>query len=196
MIFVMKEVDKMEINELQTPVDILEFMKEHIQFGWIDINGKKHIKTMKGFRELYRISSIEETLNSGIGVCIEQVELMHYLFNRLNIKNKMFCCRVYEPDDFCNVEEDEHMHCILLYYIDHIVYQIEYPNGDRMGIYEYSSEEEALQEIIDYYVNFRGGKASPTTEYYETKAGLSFQEFNSYINHIEKDIANKGVEEF
>ena len=32
--------------EIKIPEDILEFMKENIEYGWIDINGNKHIKTM------------------------------------------------------------------------------------------------------------------------------------------------------
>ena len=39
--------------EIKIPEDILEFMKENIEYGWIDINGNKHIKTMKDFRRLY-----------------------------------------------------------------------------------------------------------------------------------------------
>ena len=35
--------------EIKIPEDILEFMKENIEYGWIDINGNKHIKTMKDF---------------------------------------------------------------------------------------------------------------------------------------------------
>lgn len=29
---------------------------------------------------------------------------MHYLLNKINIKNKMYCCRIFEPDDYGNKE--------------------------------------------------------------------------------------------
>ena len=60
----------MEIESIKTPKDILDFMNEHIEYGWIDINGDKHIRNMKNFRSLYRTSSIDETIKSGLGTCI------------------------------------------------------------------------------------------------------------------------------
>ena len=80
----------MTINEITSPEDILEYMKENIQYGWLDINNKEHIGNMKSFRRLYRTSSLEEILEHKIGTCIEQVYLMHFLLDRLGIINKMF----------------------------------------------------------------------------------------------------------
>ena len=174
------------IDEIKTPEDILRFMNENIEYGWIDINGEKHIKTMKEFRRLYRTSSLEETLNNGLGTCIEQVYLMHYLLDKINIPNKMFCTRVYEGKDFNNLEAEEHMHCFVLYYLDGKVYQIEHPNWERIGIYEFSSEEKAIKKINDYYVKMAEGKSRPITEFFEVKSGLSFKEFNEYINRLDK----------
>ena len=174
--------------EIKTPEDILEFMKENIEYGWIDINGNKHIKTMKDFRRLYITTTVQQTLKYGIGTCIDQVNLMHYLFNKINVKNKMFCCRIFEPDDYNNLEEEEHMHCFLLYYLKGKVYHIEHPNFEKIGIYEYNNEKEAVGSIVNYYINLRGGKESPTKEFFEVRSGLSFKEFNNYINHLGNDI--------
>ena len=120
----------MTINDIKTPEDILEFMNENIRYGWLDINGKEHIKTMKEFRRLYRTSSIDECLEHKLGVCTEQVYLMHILLDKINIPNKMFCTRIYESEDFNDLDSDEHMHCFLLYYLDGKVYQIEHPNWE------------------------------------------------------------------
>lgn len=78
----------MNIDEIKNPKDILEYMDDNIKYGWIDIYGNEHIKEMKDFRKTYKIFSIAETIEHGIGTCIEQVALMHYLLNKLNIKNK------------------------------------------------------------------------------------------------------------
>lgn len=174
----------MDINKIKSPKDIFQYMNDSIEYGWIDINDNKHIKTMKDFRKVYRTSSLEETIENGLGTCIEQVALMHYLLTKLNIKNKMFCCRIYEPDDYGNLEEEEHMHCFLLYYLNNKVYHMEHPNFEKKGIYEYDSEESAINAIVNYCKELRGGKDSPTTEFYEVKKGLSFKEFNNYINHV------------
>ena len=176
----------MTINDIKTPEDILEFMNENIRYGWLDINGKEHIKTMKEFRRLYRTSSIEECLEHKLGVCTEQVYLMHILLDKINIPNKMFCTRIYESEDFNDLDSDEHMHCFVLYYLNNKVYQIEHPNFERVGIYEFNSEEEAINEINKIYVEMSGGYPRPVTEFFNVEEGLSFKEFNNYINSLDK----------
>lgn len=174
----------MKLDEIKTAQDVYQFIDENIEYGWLDCYGNEHINTMKEFRKIYRTMSIEETLEYRIGTCIEQVNLMHYLLNKINIKNKMFCCRIFEPDDYANLEEDEYMHCFLLYHENGKVYHMEHPNFERKGIYEYNSEDEAIKAIVDYYIKLRGGKDSPTKEFPEVPVGISFKEFNKYINHV------------
>ena len=175
----------MTIEKIKTPQDILDFMNENIEYGWLDVNNNEHIKTMKDFRKLYRTSSIDETINHNIGTCIEQVYLMHMLLDKINIPNKMFCTRVYEGKDFNNLEAEEHMHCFVLYFLDGKVYQIEHPNWERIGIYEFDSLEDAIKQINDYYVQMAEGKSRPVTEFFEVTPGLSFKEFNEYINNLD-----------
>jgi len=178
----------MKLEDVKTPEDILKFMDDNIQYGWIDVNGEKHIGNMKNFRRLYRTMSLEETLKYGMGTCVEQVYLMKYLLDNLGIKNKMFCTRIYEGRDFNNLEEEEHMHCFLLYYIGDKVFQIEHPNWERVGIYEYESEEDAISKINQIYIEMAEGKARPVTEYSEVPVGISFKELNCYINDLDKKI--------
>ena len=174
----------MNIDNIKNAKDIYDFMDENIEYGWIDIHGEKHLNTMKEFRKIYRTLSIEEILRYKVGTCIEQVYLMHYLFNKINVKSKMYCSRIFEPDDYGNLEEDEHMHCFLLYYENNKVYHMEHPNFERKGIYEYDGEEEAINSIVDYYIKLRGGKDSPTKEFFDVPYNVSFKEFNKYINHV------------
>lgn len=108
----------MEINNIKTPEDIFLWMDENMQYGWLDSEGSRHVGEMKNFRKQYRTMSVQETLEHKIGTCIEQAEVMHYLLDKINIKNKMFCCRIYEPDDYGNLEEEEHMHCFVLFWRD------------------------------------------------------------------------------
>lgn len=182
----------MKIEDIKTPDDILLFM-DNIKYGWLDIDNNEHINELKNFRKLYRTSSIEETLEHKIGTCIEQVYLMHRLLDNLNIDNKMFCTRIYEPNDFNDVEAEEHMHCFVLYYLNDKVYQIEHPNPDRIGIYEFKTLEEAIDEINNYYVELSGGIARPITEFYDVQPNISFKEFNNYINGLDKEKYVKNI---
>ena len=174
----------MKINEIKYSHDVYQFMVDNIEYGWIDIDENIHLNTMKEFRRVYRTMSIDEILKYKIGTCIEQVYLMHLLLDKINVNNKMFCCRIFEPDDYGNLEEEEHMHCFMLYYENNKVYHMEHPNIEKKGIYEYNSEDEAINTIVNYYIKLRGGKDSPTKEFYEVPVGISFREFNKYINHV------------
>lgn len=174
----------MNLNDIKGSQDVYKFIDDNIEYGWIDINGNTHLNTMKGFRRIYRTMSIDEILEYKIGTCIEQVNLMHYLLNKINIKNKMFCCRIFEVDDYNELEEEEHMHCFVLFYENNKVYHMEHPNVNKKGIYEYNSENEAIKTIVDYYTELRGGKDSPTKEFFEIPIGISFRDFNKYINHV------------
>ncbi len=173
----------MNLNEIKSAEDVYKFIDENIEYGWIDIEGKIHKNTMKEFRKIYKTMSIKEILEYKVGTCIEQVILMHYLLDKIKVRNKMFCCRIFEPDDYGNLEEEEHMHCFVLFYENSKVYHMEHPNFERKGIYEYNSEAEAIKAIVDYYIELRGGKDSPTKEFSEVPVGISFKEFNKYINH-------------
>lgn len=61
---------------------------------------------------------------------------------------------------------------------------MEHPNFNKKGIYEYDSESDAIRKIVDYYIELRGGKDSPTKEFFEVPVVISFKEFNKYINHV------------
>ena len=174
-----------DISNLKTITDVLTFMKKNIRYGWLDIHNNIHIGNMKNFRKLYKTLSIKQILEYGIGTCIDQVKLMNYLLNKINIKNKMFATRIYEPNDFNELDEEEHMHCFILCYIDNKVYHIEHPNWYRIGIYEYKNEEEALKNINDYYIKLSGGISRPITEFYKIESNISFKDFNNYINDLD-----------
>ena len=114
----------------------------------------------------YRTLSIEETLEHKLGTCIEQVNLMHFFLDNLGIPNKMFCTRVYEKDNFNDLDAEEHMHCFILYYQDTKdgkVHQIEHPDGERkpltikndigicviMPVYFHDGDVEDDMEVIE-----------------------------------------------
>lgn len=187
----------MNINQIRTPNDILNFMKENINYGWIGVDGKIRIRTMDDFRKFYRTSLVEETIQSNVGTCIEQVNLMHFLMNKIGIESKMLCTRMYEDENFNDLNAPERMHCFLLFYVDNKVYQLEHPDDSRIGIHSYESEQDAIEFLVLHYEKKteeeykRKNKPFPangfkriTTEFFEVPEGLSYKEFNLYINSL------------
>lgn len=159
------------VPELHTVEDVYEWIDKNIEYGWLGQDGKAHICEMKDFRRQYRTMSVSQTIQQKIGTCIEQVALMHELLDTIEVPNQMYCCRIFEPDDYGNLEEEEHMHCFLLYFQNGKTYHMEHPNVEQKGIYEYPTEEAALRTITEYYVKLRGGKESPTTCFSGVPAG-------------------------
>ena len=171
------------MNDIKSTNDILEFM-DNIRYGYLDCFGEENINSLKNLRKNYRTMSLNDIINHKLGTCIEQVYLMHTLLDRINIKNKMFCTRVYENGNIDD-DEDEHMHCFILYYDEKGVHQIEHPNGDRRGIYDFDSEEQAINEINKIYIEMAGGVNRPVTEFFEVVPNKTFKEFNDYINSLD-----------
>lgn len=186
------------MKNIKTPEDILNYMDE-IKYGWIGIDNKKRTKTMKNFRKYYRTLSVEDTIKNKIGTCIEQVYLMKHLFDKIGIKSKMYCARMYEGKDFDNLEADERMHCFILFFDNNKVYQMEHPHIERKGIYEYKTEEDAIKYIVKIYENMmeedykeknleppKNGFKRTVTEYFKVTPNISYKEFNLYVNSLDK----------
>lgn len=187
----------MKINEIKTPDDILEFLKENIKYGWVGSDDVKRVNSMDGFRTYYRTSSIENTIKEKVGTCVEQVCLMNYLLQKLNIETKMFCTRLYEDESFNDLQAPERMHCFILYYIDNEVYQMEHPDPERIGVWKYDSESEAIKFLESRYENMTKEDLEEkkikvtledikrtTTRFYDIPEGLSYKELNLYINKL------------
>ena len=176
---------KLDLQGVHTPQDLLAWLDGHIGYGWVDGEGVVH-GDMKGFRRGYHTLSVEEILGHGVGTCIDQVWLIHLALDRLGIPNRMFCCRIFEPDDYGELEEEAHMPCSSLWQWQGQTLHIEHPNVSRKGIWAYPDEAMAVRAIEDYYIELRGGKKSPTTEFFTVEPGLSFRQFNAYINSLDR----------
>ena len=171
---------------LSTPEALLNFMNQNICYGWLECDGTVNTSNMNDFRRRFRISSLEQCLNDGFGTCIEQVHLMHTALDLMQIPNTMYCSRIHEPDDYGNYEEEEHMHCFLIYHYQNQVYHIEHPATKHIGIFPYETEPAAVHAIEAHYQSLRGGIKGPTTIFTEVEPGLTFSEFNAYINSLEE----------
>ena len=187
----------MNVERIKTPYDILEFLNENITYGWVGTDDVKRENSLKEFRHYYKTLSIDEILKYKVGTCIEQVNLMKYLFDEIGIKSNMYCTRMYEDENFNDLDAPERMHCFLLYFIDDKVYQLEHPDPTRVGIHTYQSENQAIDFIVSIYENMMkeeyikenkkapaGGFKRTTTKFDVIPKGLSYKEFNLYINSL------------
>jgi len=173
----------MKYEEITNPEELLLYMNENIEYGWLDNDNNKHIDTMKRFRKLYRTLSIEETIKYRLGTCIEQTILEMEKIKELGLECKGYCLRSYEDDP--RIVEPK-MHCFLLYFDNDSCYHFEHSNPEKRGIHKYENEEKALDDILDYFQKRDNGKTRQLLEITEVPTGLSWQEWNNYLDELAK----------
>lgn len=170
-----------EFLKLKTDIDLMNFMNQNITYGWKDYNQGLHFNNLNGFREIYRISSIDEILESGLGTCIEQAKLIKFFFDKIGLENKLYCYRGYETEE--NFDKKVRMHCFVLFKHENIWYHFEHSNRPKRGIHKYDSIESAIENITS---GFEKTEIKKLTEISEIPSGLTFKEFNDYVNDFDK----------
>ncbi len=163
--------------------ELMEFMNNNITYGWLDKNGRKHLNNLKGFRENYHISSIKEILRSGLGTCIEQAKMIKSTFDMLGIESKLYCHRSYENEE--NFNKEVRMHCFLLFKEGDNWYHFEHSNRPKRGIHKYKNIDEAINSITSGYEE---NDIRLLTEIPDIPDGLTFMEFNRYVNQFNMDM--------
>lgn len=159
----------------------MDFMNVNIEYGWIDNQGFKHLNNLKGFRKNYRISSIDKMLEVGLGTCIEQAKMIKYFFDKMGFENKLYCYRSYETEE--NFDKDIRMHCFVLFKYNDSWYHFEHSNRPKRGIHKYDSVESAIEDITSGFKEH--GDIRKLTEIDSIPSGLTFKEFNNFVNEFD-----------
>lgn len=171
-----------EFLKLQTANELMDFMNKNVTYGWVDCNQGFHFNNLKGFRENYRISSIDEILKSGLGTCIEQAKLIKSFFDKICLENRIYCHRRYETEE--NLDTEVRMHCFVLFKYNDCWYHFEHSNRPKRGIHRYESIESAIEDLTS---GFNENDIRKLTEISEIPDGLTFKEFNEYVNQFDKE---------
>lgn len=171
---------KQSFYDIETPNQLMDYMNKNIVYGWLDNQNIGHVENLKGFRENYRISSLDEILSTKLGTCIEQAKLIKNFFDRIGLENKLYCYRRYETEE--NFDSEVRMHCFVLFYFQDKWYHFEHSNSNKRGIHEYDSIESAIKAEIDRHDET---DIRVLTEIPNIPDGLTFKQFNEYVNTFE-----------
>lgn len=166
---------QVNLSAIRTPEDLFEYMELYIKHGWIDINGERHEHSLEGIREIYKINSLEQVLESGLATCIEQTMLEHYVLDSLGINNKIFVNRYLERDE--NSNKKVRMHCFCAYKVKFGWCYFEHANKSNKGIRLFFS----LRDLCDYHLKKMADDRF-LTEIPEIPVGYTISEFNDYVN--------------
>ena len=162
-------------DSIRTPEDLFDYMELYITHGWIDINGKSHEHSLEGIRDIYRINSLEQILKSGLGTCIEQTLLEHFVLDNLGIENKILVD--YSPES--NSSDNVKLHVFCAYKLKNYsgYYYFEHANKKRKGIHVYWD----FNSLCEEYLRDRN-TTRILTEIPDIPVGYSLNEFIEYVN--------------
>lgn len=166
-------------NTIQTPNELMDYMNLNIVYGWVDHYQNIHENNLRGVRNLYRTSSIDEILITKVGTCIEQAKLIQFFLNYMKIENKLYCYRKYETDE--SLDEKVKMHCFVLYHNQGKWFHFEHTNSLNRGIHPYETLEAAIEAEINRH---EPDDIRQLSEIPEIPDGLTFLEFNQYVNQF------------
>lgn len=169
---------EISLNSIASPKDLMDYMNLYITHGWIDIYGNRHEHSLEGIRDIYRINSLDQVVDTGLATCIEQAMFEHYMLDHLNIENKILVNRLFEAG---NEESGKvKLHCFCAYCIDDYWYYFEHAKKDNRGIYKFRNFND-----LCYYQYRKMDVTRFLTEIPEIPVGYTLGEFNKYVNTFE-----------
>lgn len=157
-----------------TEQDIMNILKD-IEYGWIDINNKKHTSVDNTFSIQYKLQSPEEVLTNKVGVCWDQVELERYYFEKTNYKYNTYFIAHYDNAK-CPT------HTFLTYEKNNKYYWFEHSWSKYQGIHEYDSLNELLKDVREKFIH--------------TELNNNYNKTNLLLREYTKPLYNIGVQEF
>ncbi len=135
-------------KECQTKVaEIFESINK-INYGWQDNRGNKHDKLGSNFRSDYILQTPAQTIESGVGICWDQVELERYYFEKNNIDCETYFIVYYDQN-----KHNDPSHTFLTFEDAGKYYWFEHPYGKYRGVHQYESKNELLFDVRNKFLN-------------------------------------------
>ena len=167
---------KERIDDVSNPEEFFDFMLKNFVYGYEDKEGKLHYN-LKEIHTNYITNSLETILRNMMGICVEGVKLYKHVFDRFGLESRMFCYRLYNRQN----KEKYEMHCAFFYEDNDKWYRFEAINMRDGGIHEYNTFDDALINFLNSYDHERD-----LIELETIPDNLTFDEFNAYLDNLEK----------
>lgn len=124
-----EEFEKLNINNLYN------FVRNEIQYGWVDNKNNKHFCSNNDDKQ-YHLQTHEETLERKIAICWDRTELLRHYFEKNKYKVQTFFIYLYINDNYCP------SHSIITYKKDLKYIWIDPCNSSNIqGIRKYNNEQ-------------------------------------------------------
>lgn len=176
------------MNDIKTPEELLTFMSQNINYGYLGKNGKIYHYADFDFNtkwyEQYILENSEELLNNKYGNCFDQVEFEREWF----LKNGYKIETIYEMVKL-EYNNEYPTHAFLVYKDDNYWCWFENADYNNRGIHRFTTYEELLSYQYHKYLeylkkyNIKAEEITKiiTTVFEKPKEHVSAEE---YIEHV------------
>ena len=186
------------MNNIKTPEELLNFMSNKINYGYLGKNGIVYHHDDSDFNsdwyEQYVLESKDDILENLYGNCWDQVELERYWF----LKNGYEIKTIYEMVklDYDNVYPT---HSFLIYKDNDYWYWFEFADFNNRGIHKFDTYDELLNYQYKKYIellktfNIANDEVEKIiiTEFDKPKEHISAEEYLHYVIGSKKINFNK-----
>lgn len=180
----------MKYQDIKTPNELLEFMKENIIYGFIDKEGNKYTDIFSkewqdNWNSMGLVQTGENILKTRIGTCWDQVELERLWFKQNNYQYKTIFI-IFELNKTNNLPT----HTFLIYKELNKYYWFEHSFYDNRGIHEFNNYQEAIDYVkskqLEYAINnYKIDKSYykfiKTYEYQEIPSNFTITEYLEWV---------------
>ncbi len=117
-----------------------------IQLGYVDRQGNRFVKPQKDFKDNYYLQTPNSILETGIGLCFDQVELERYLVSKMKVDFRTYYM-LYQD----GTKSLGPAHAFMIYKDSNKYYWYENAWYKYRGLHEYDSLNEALRDIREKF---------------------------------------------
>lgn len=165
---------------INTPQQLSNYMKENIEYAWMDNLGNKRTKLCPEMYYEYRLMSFQEVLKNGYGICLDQVEFERKWFASKGIKFYTF--------QILLKRKTEHPgHVYLLFEENSKCYWFENAWNNHKGIYEFKTKSDAIMQIKKLFITENNVKENEIKNLYNFEYegypfGINYEEIEKIDN--------------
>jgi len=163
-----------------TPKDLFDFCCRNLRYGF-KYREKVFTETDNNFQQmmdkLYKIRLKDDFVNAGYGVCWDFCEFEREFFEYAGIEHECYFLEAYEKE-----EEGGPTHTFTLFKEGDKWSWFEFSWGMYAGIWQYSSKEEALVDIVEKFKNFNNANHKNTKLIKTSKVGKRL-DVGEFIEH-------------
>ncbi len=181
----------MKYEEVKTPEDLMKFMDEHIEYGFVTPSGKVYTTEDDeafeyGVKNAWRVQDAKTIIEGRYGHCYDQVEVEREWFSSHGYEVKTYYILFYLED----VDHPYTTHTYLVFKDGEKYRLFEHSDFPNKGIWDFTSEKDAIYKQMEWHLK-SNNRIKPLTkdvieslhvyEYEKPEVGLDMYEFTDFV---------------